>query len=804
MSRFVFALAFILGATAIAWTSTTFIGSNALALTVTAIIGCVYLIGFIELYQFRYATLTLSRALSLLPKAEADEPLNLDEWISKLHFSLQNAVRVRIEGERVGLPAPVMTPYLVGLLVMLGLLGTFLGMVVTMQGAVVALEGTTELEAIRAGLAAPIRGLGLAFGTSVAGIAASAMLGLISTVSRRDRMVATRDLDKTVTTVFRKFSLVHNRQETFKAMRMQAEALPNVAERLQALAGELENMGSNIGNSLTSNQSHFHASVKDIYSELACSVEKSLKESVADSGRVAAESIKPMIQELVASIHSETAKTHQQLTQTVTAQLETILTRFSETSEAVNSAWKSGLNAHDAANKTLIEKMSKSLDGFNGQFEQATLSFLGAFDSATSIWVDQQAVGNQERMDLWLATLEKSHGDAIKAFMEAASNYSAELRANTNIQNSSLKSIAENFNALSAHLAEQWQQSGQASLTQSNKIIERLERATQEVSENAQSTSSRMLNELSQLLEKSDELIQARVANESSWLAQHDQRMADVVSVLSTELQALRVEESERGQAAVDRLSLLETHVATQLATLGKELEEPMTRLIRIASETPKAAAEVISNLRQEISKNIERDNNLLEERSQILEKLSMLSSALEKSVVGQQSAIESLVNSSATVMQNTGDRFVNQVDSEVVKLAQLAESLAGSANEVADNFAGSAIEMSSLGEAFSLAVKLFNESNGQLIESLKMIEGSLEKSTTRSDEQLGYYIAQAREIIDYSMLSQKDIFEELRQLSQSNESVEVNAKESITKEPSKAQRATKIDTKDEAVGEPG
>jgi hypothetical protein len=34
-----------------------------------------------------------------------------------------------------------------------------------------------------------------------------------------------------------------------------------------------------------------------------------------------------------------------------------------------------------------------------------------------------------------------------------------------------------------------------------------------------------------------------------------------------------------------------------------------------------------------------------------------------------------------------------------------------------------------------------------------------------RSDEQLAYYVAQAREIIDLSLMSQKEIFEELRQL---------------------------------------
>ena len=90
----------------------------------------------------------------------------------------------------MGLPGPALTPYLVGLLVMLGMLGTFLGMVVTLNGAVFALEGTSDLQAIRSAFAAPIKGLGLAFGTSVAGVASSAMLGLMSALSRRERMQA--------------------------------------------------------------------------------------------------------------------------------------------------------------------------------------------------------------------------------------------------------------------------------------------------------------------------------------------------------------------------------------------------------------------------------------------------------------------------------------------------------------------------------------------------------------------------------------------------------------------------------------
>ncbi len=601
MNRLLFATAFLLGAIAVIWMGAGFVGADALALTVTVVIGCVYTIGFLELLQFRRATSTLSQALSNVPDNAAGAMAPLNEWLDKLHPSLQNSVRLRIEGERVGLPAPVITPYLVGLLVMLGLLGTFVGMVETLKGAVFALEGTTELQAIRAGLAAPIKGLSLAFGTSVAGVASSAMLGLISTLCRRDRMLATRRLDTKIATVFRDFSLTHNRQEAYKALQIQAQALPEVAQRLQAMADKLECMGDNLGDKLIASQNQFHQSVQSIYADLATSVDKSLRDSLAESGRLAGESIKPLVQDAMSAISTEAHNTQRQLSLTTQQQLEALSGRFTDTSKEVAAAWQAGLAAHEHANEALIAGMSTSFDAFGGQFERTTITMLETFDKASSSWVE--------------------------------------------------------------------------------------------------------------------------------------------------------------------RMAGLDATVAAHLVTLGQGLEEPMTRLIETASETPRAAAEVIEHLRREISNNIERDNSLLEERRRIMAQLNTLSGSLEQTSVDQRESIEGLVNSSATLLQEISARFSEHVGSELAKVAG-----------VADNFAGSATQLSSLGDAFSLAVNLFSESNGNLIEHLNRIGDSMDTSTSRSDEQMGYYVAQAREIIDQSMLSQRELFDELRQLGQREDFIPAEA----------------------------
>ena len=51
------------------------------------------------------------------------------------------------------------------------------------------------------------------------------------------------------------------------------------------------------------------------------------------------------------------------------------------------------------------------------------------------------------------------------------------------------------------------------------------------------------------------------------------------------------------------------------------------------------------------------------------------------------------------------------------------------------------------------------------MMEHLARVEESMDKYSTRNDEQMAYYVAQAREIIDHSMLSQKEIMDDMRRI---------------------------------------
>lgn len=630
MNRQLGVAAFVLGLAAVAWVGYGYALASPLALTMTALIGAVYLMGALELRRFHQATSALQSALAAMP----ERLQHLAEWLTQVPAALQNPVRLRIEGERTGLPGPAMTPYLVGLLVLLGMLGTFLGMVVTLNGAVMALESTTDLPTIRAALAAPVKGLGLAFGTSVAGVAASAMLGLMSALCRRERLQAVQALDTRIATTLRGFSLVHQRQATLEALQSQARALPEVVDQVRAMMAQLERQGERLNERLLAGQERFYQHAQTAYAGLAASVDRSLKDSLTESARAAGATIQPVVEATMAGIARETAVFQERLADTVGLQLDGLASRFGTTMSTVADVWTTALARHERSSETLASGLQQSLGGFTETFEQSAASLLATVDHRHAALQADAAAGDQQRLAAWSRSLE----------------------------------------AMAASLQREWQQAGAQGFDQQQQICRTLE------------------------------------------------------------------------QTARDLQTQAELHARNTIAE--------MSRLIETASDAPRAAAELVGGLRQQLSDSLARDNHLLEERSRIMGTLSTLLEAVNQASTDQRAAIDALVASASGLLQQAGALFGDQIEAESNKLVTAAAQMTGSAVEVA-----------SLGEAFGLAVQLFSESSEALTVHLQRIEGALSKSTARSDEQLAYYVAQAREIIDLSISSQKTIVEDLQQL---------------------------------------
>ncbi len=794
MNKSVMTAVFALGLAAVGWVGWGFLGTSPLALVLTLLIGAVYVLGALELMQFRRATTSLASALG-----DAQQPPSeLGPWVERLHPSLRHPVRQRIEGERTALPGPTLAPYLVGLLVMLGMLGTFLGMVMTFKGAVFALETSSNLEAIRTALAEPIKGLGLSFGTSVAGVAASAMLGLLSAMTRRERLATVRLLDARIPTVFRPFSASHRRDETFQALQAQAHALPLIAERLQGLVEGLERRHGELAEQLLGQQKNFHSEASSAYTQLAGAVGSSLQDSLGASARVAGETLRPVVEQAMAELAQESQRAHQRLTEATAAQMQALAGQWEGTARRVSETWTSALENQAHAQGRLVADLDGALKSVTQVFEQRS----GALHSALHDTVVQshaaQKAAEEERLAGWRASMEDM-AQALAARWEDAGTKTAQqhhevcrvlegttarlgtaldaaaqaLEQRSGAMLASLQDTVAQFHAaqiaadqarlagwhesmagVAASLTAEWKHVSTETLERQQGVCESLETAITGLTGRVSEQVAHTLEGTARWMDQSDALMRTRTAAETHWLQAQGERMDTLAGVWRTELVALRDAEADRGRAAVDRLETLQAAVAQHLATLGFALEAPLTRLLQTASDVPQAAAEVIAQLRKEITQLSERDNVALAERTAMMEQLGTLLQSVNEAAVQQRGAVDSLVGTAASVLEQAADKF-----------AEALQTQAGKANEVATHVAASAVELSSLGEAFSHGVGLFTASNEKLMGSLQRIEGAIGQSLSRSDEQLAYYVAQAREVIDLSIASQQGIVEDLRRL---------------------------------------
>ncbi|MBJ9755319.1 DUF802 domain-containing protein [Burkholderia cepacia] len=916
---------FVAGLLAVGWIGVGYVASNPLASAVTLLIAACYVAGAWELLRYRQATATLSHAVAGL----TEPPAKLDTWLDTLHPGLRGAVRARVEGARVALPGPSLTPYLVGLLVLLGMLGTLLGMVVTLKGTGAALESATDLDAIRASLIAPVKGLGFAFGTSIAGVAASAMLGLLSALVRRERIDAAQQLDAKIATTLRVHSSAHQRDESFRLLQRQADVMPALVDRLQTMMTSLEARSVALHDRQIESQQAFFDRTERAYAGLASNVGDALKESAAESARVAGAALQPVVAATMTGLAQEMAALRDTVTGAVQRQLDGLTDGFEKTTGNVTAVWSRALDEQRRAGDAVAQQLQTTLGQFTETFAQRSTDLLDGvatrLESTESRLSDawRDALARQEQVGETLAgqharalgeaaaTFERHSGATLAAMRESHAGLQTELAARDERR---LTAWNESLAAMAAKLGDEWQRAGEHSAGRQQEICDALAQTTRDLSAQA-STFEQRSNDLLSTIRDSHTGLQAQLAardeerltawNDSlaamaaklgdEWqragvhsagrqqeicdaLAQttrdlsaqastFEQRSNDLLSTirdshtglqaqlaardeerltawneslaamaakLGDEWQRAGVHSAGRQQEICDALAqttrdltaqaatfeqrsndLLSTireshtglqtqlaardeqrlaawndslaamaaalrdewaHTSAQAATRQQDICDTLARtanditaqaqvhasdtineiarLVQAASEAPKAAADVVAELRQRLSDSLVHDTAMLEERSRLLATLETLLGAVNHASTEQRTAIDALVSTSADLLDRVGARFNDTVDAETRKL-----------DSVAAQVTAGAVEVASLGDAFGMAVQVFGESNDKLLTHLQRIEAALEKSLARSDEQLEYYVAQAREVIDLSMMSQKQIVEDLQQL---------------------------------------
>ncbi|ONB51715.1 chemotaxis protein [Burkholderia pseudomallei] len=846
MSRFhVHLVVFFAGLAAVCWIGAGYAVSNPVALAVTLVIAAGYLAGALELRRYRQATSTLAQAVAAL----SEPPAALGAWLERLHPSLRHAVRVRVEGERVALPGPALTPYLVGLLVLLGMLGTLIGMVMTLRGTGAALESSTDLQAIRASLAAPVKGLGFAFGTSIAGVATSAMLGLLSALCRRERLDAAQALDAKIATTLRVHSHAHQRDETFRLLQRQADLMPTLVERLQAMMHSLEQQSAASAERQIAGQQAFLGKAEETYARLASSVGQSLTDSVAESARVAGSALQPVMETTMAGLARETAALHDALTQAVQRQLDGLSAGFETTAAHVADVWRHALADHQRSSDALAQRLHGSIDRIVESFDRRSADLLDGVrarldataSSVSDAWrgaLAQQeqaneahAERNRQALETAAATFERHSAALLRAIGESHSALQATLESRDEQR---LATWTDSLGSIAAKLGTEWAQTSAQAANRQQTICDALAHTARDLSAQATAFEQHTAALLRTMSESHSALQATLESRDEQRLATWTDSLGSIAAKLGTEWAQTSAQAANRQQAICDALAhtsrdlsaqatafeqhtaallrtMSESHSALQatlesrdeqrLATwtdslgsiaakLGTEWAQTsaqaanrqqaiydalahtardlsahtqahasatiaeISQLVQAASEAPRVAAEVVAELRQKLSDSMVRDTAMLEERNRMLATLETLLDAVNHASSEQRAAVDALVATSSALLQRVGTQFTDEVGTQTDRLGGVAAQITGSA-----------VEIASLGDALGAAVQSFGESNDKLVAHLQRIEAALDKSLARSDEQLAYYVAQAREVIDLSMMSQKQIIEELQRV---------------------------------------
>jgi hypothetical protein len=706
---FVYHLAFWAGLAAISWAGASALAHNPIALLMIFLIYALYGTGAWELRRFRLTSLEWAAGLAR-PAPQGTEEAALNDWLAPLSEPLRDALRQRLGGSRAGLHGLTLAPALAALLVLLGMLGTFIGLVLTLGGTASALSATADLAAMRAALTAPVKGLGLAFGSSVAGVAASAMLGLMVALARRERAMVSAQLDRTLATDLRPFTAAQRRAQ---AEQTQALALPALVDQLQAFATQMAaqqtQFQSHFQADWLAEQARFHAQTQAVFGELAAAVQRSLQTTLVDSAKQASAALEPAVQACMASIAQEAAALHQQVARDAAQQLQAVGARFELGAEQLGSHWQTQLGAQLQAAAQQSE-----------QAQQAWQHGLGRLSARFQAQAEQT---------------QRVLNDTVGA-------------AQSTLQGAAEQS-RQTLQALQAHAQQQQQALESQALEQHRALTDRLaEQASALVQTMAQAQATQH---------------QAWLSGDAERLAQWREALGQSAShLLAQGAQAHRDHLAQQQQLA-DTLAQTTRHLVEQIDAQSQHLLTEVSTLLRAASETPRAAAEMAAALREQLSKSLAQDNALLAERAEQAQRLQQLLGSAQQAATEQRSAMAALQAATEQHLQLAGTQFGEQVDRLAERFADTTERAGNQLVNAATLLAASSAEMGSLGEGFSAGVDQFHTSNERLMTHLAQLETALAHSGARSEEQLAYTVAQARELIDLCLTAQKQAVDALR-----------------------------------------
>lgn len=666
---------------------------------------------------------------------------------------LKKSLHACLLGQPLVLPGSILTPFLIGFLVLLGLVGTFLGLVQTLGGARLALTASEDIEAMRTALQGPMLGLGRAFGTSLAGVAGSATLGFAAVVVHRAERRLAEQFTVALQGPLRKHSLAERQLAAMESLAQGSNALPESAKALSQVVERLDSLERNL---LNQHQDGLERSLQKIHESVA-TVSTSIEEGVARAGAMAQSGFEPVAQSMVEATN-------------------TALTEFSHNfAQTLEQAETARMERQESVEQTRSKNLQRQLD-----------------ETAKKVAEVFAQVAEHEEARAGL--LAETHAQTAAAFAElsrSSCDNTQQLVANAE---SVLQKISESESQ--NQLQQQNLVKELADLMRSN--VERAQATLVEQRE----VSAAQLETLQQQGEHFCAVMQQAQTTAVAEMATCVERLG---SSLRDGVEAFASAQSKRFAVESEHVAGVDSLLQDHLQELGRVFSEQLESLTETARQAPLAAATLLDESRERLSTLQEMETSRAQQLDQLYDKVSGLPDILQQSVVTQGETVRELyqqINDNGAAREQSivlymTDQVKELADSlstqhrELTELGQrltqdrmqeLAHIDKAQKEQAAEFHRDLAVtvdvlreaaqlvqlgggEMNLVAEMFAQAVDSYRTTSHRWLDGLARLEGVLREAGHYNYDQLTEYMDQTRKAVDDSLQFQQELFVQIQDL---------------------------------------
>ncbi len=733
------------GMLAVLRTSLYYQGVDKLAFSITLLMAFVFGVAIVELLWVARRTGALRDELQAIPN-DADY-----ERVERASPLLRSLLSARLDRTALPVPGPVFAPFILSLLVMLGLLGTFLGLFETLRGAGLALDASADVEALRSGLKGPISGLMRSFGTSAAGVASSSMLGMAAVFVRRDSSRFGVALHEMASGSLARFAPARRQLLALETLAEQGRAWPTAAAALEQAVAQLQTLQTSwkeahahaaeqtqqqLGEATRTIRDAITSGVQQAAASSSEGVKPLLREAIADSGAAVREHLGALREQL--SREAEARKLHQgKLQELAEQQLQQVAERL-QADTAARTQHEAQVRAQTTEH---LQKLHQKLDAdaqTRREHEAQVRVQVAEHLQTLHARVQEEAQARQHHDEALRTALAAQLGALETGFAQSRSSL-AELETQR------MQALLDGESERARSLGAQWQALARSRAEADAGLLSQFEHALAQATEQQSKRADTLADRFEQLAERvqsafeqAGERDRERAAALSEVGARMQRDLAEAASVVRERLHySAQAEATQQARAEAlfarlaDASKVIAESAQTQVGALGQFVEATDGRL------------------REAEQRSHERLGDVLAQWSALGKEQAERIAGFEQALLGQH----------ASTATDLGQRLSEHAAALQDKVSRSAELL----EQASTLIHGGGAELAAVAESFASAVASQREGARQWLEALGDIERyALEAGEAAAADALGQHLARTHEVFDRQLQFQQELIAQL------------------------------------------